>query len=627
MSHPRKVWIVFAAALVVVVAAMGYLSAVAVRLDDERAEARRARREVVAEARRARREVEAKARREAELEESVRLSLWRMDGALTATVAQESTRPFFEYSPFYKPNDACTSAYVPVAPGSVILPSPLLWQDPPLVLLHFAIASDGTVSSPQVVPKPTDNPATSGRLSTARAARAAQRLKDLKAVLARADLASVLPAPPTAPAQAEPNVAIAALGNKTTGLLRQGQAALNGNEFNARNYNNAVANSQSFQYAQNRDLVSARTLREGAARSIWLGKNLLLARRVARGNETHVVGCWLDWAAMRPWLLGYVHDLLPEAQLVAVSSNGQADYDRRLVSLPLRLVPGPVPVSPLVAAAPPLVAAVSPDDLSTLVASLGAAWAGVLLAAGAVAAMLHGVLSLSQRRAVFATAVTHELRTPLTSMRMYTEMLADGTVTDDDKRADYLNTLHAQTGRMCHLVENVLEYAQIESGQAAAVAATDVTAGQLLDRARPRLDQRAEQAGMELLFEVGHDAAGAMLHVDPTAVEQVLFNLVDNACKYACGAADKRIHLEVRAGGGLVELSVRDHGPGIPAGDAGRIFHPFTKARRDQAGTSGGVGLGLAIGRTATRRMGGRLVCRPAGDQGACFVLSLPRKR
>ena len=74
MSHPRKVWIVFAAALVVVVAAMAFLSAVAVRLDNDRIATKR----------------------QAELEESVRLSLWRMDGALTALVSQESTRPVFE---------------------------------------------------------------------------------------------------------------------------------------------------------------------------------------------------------------------------------------------------------------------------------------------------------------------------------------------------------------------------------------------------------------------------------------------------------------------------------------------------------------------------------------------------
>jgi len=589
MSHPRRVWIVFAAALLVVVAAMGYVSVVAVGLDRDRRQAKR----------------------QAELEESVRLALWRMDGALTATVAQESTRPFFEYQPFYQPNDTYTPAFMPVPRGSVVLPSPLLWQDPPLVRLHFAIAPDGTVSSPQVVARPTDNPAVSGRLSTDRAALTVRRLKALKAVLARGDLASALPAPPPAPKHAEPNVTIAALDNKATGLARQGQAVLNGNEFNARFFNNAVANSQNFQYAQNRDRVWARTLREGPARGVWLGRDLVLARRVARGETEQVVGCWLDWSAMRPLLLETIEDLLPEAQLVP-ASHGRADGSRRLASLPLRLIPGPAPTSP--------------DEPDTLSVSLGAAWAGVLLAAAAIAVMLHGVLALSQRRAVFATAVTHELRTPLTSMRMYTEMLAGGHVTDGDKRTDYLNTLHAQTGRMCHLVENVLEYAQVESGRAAATAPADITAGQLLDRVRPRLEQRTEQAGMELLVEVDHDAGSRVLHADPTAVEQVLFNLVDNACKYACAAEDRRIHLEVRPARRTVEFSVRDHGPGIPASEARQVFRPFARARRDRAGTRGGVGLGLAIARTAARRMGGRLTCRGADDHGACFVLSLPHK-
>ncbi len=118
----------------------------------------------------------------------------------------------------------------------------------------------------------------------------------------------------------------------------------------------------------------------------------------------------------------------------------------------MRLEPGPAPLSE--------------TGSNPILISLAAAWGGVLLAAGAVAMMLRGVLGLSERRATFATAVTHELRTPLTSMRMYTEMLAGGQVGDETKRADYLATLHAQTGRLCGLVENVLDYAQIEAPSA-----------------------------------------------------------------------------------------------------------------------------------------------------------------
>ena len=589
MSHPRRVWIVFAAALIVVVAAMGYLSVVAVGLDRDRRGARR----------------------QAELEESVRLALWRMDGALTALVAQESARPVFEYRSFYTPNDAFTTTYHQVAPGSVMLPSPLLWQDPPLVRLHFNIAPDGTVSSPQVMPGLAENPATASRVSKRRIGQTSERLTRIRAVLARGDLAKALPALPAASPNAIPNMPLLVFGNTASGRTRGGQAVMNGTEFDARNFNNALANSQNVQYAQNRDVVSARTLRQGPARGVWLGEDLVLARRVAQGDQTRIVGCWLDWPAMRPWLLGYVQDLLPEARLAAVG-EGQSNQARRLASLPLRLVPGAAPVSP--------------DEPGTLAVSLGAAWVGVALAAVAVGAMLHGVLSLSQRRAVFATAVTHELRTPLTSMRMYTEMLAGGLVADD-KRAGYLETLHVQTGRLCHLVENVLEYAQLESGRSAASAAADITARDLLDRARPRLDARAEQMGMTLGVAVDDDAATPALHVDPTAVEQILFNLVDNACKYAADADDRRIEIAVRTAGGAVEFSVRDYGPGIIAADVARIFRPFYKARCDAAGTGGGVGLGLAISRQAAQRMGGQLTCRRVEGPGACFVLTLRSPR
>ena len=590
MSHPRRVWIVFAAALIVVVAAMGYLSVVAVGLDRDRRAARQ----------------------QAELEESVRLALWRMDGALTALVAQESARPVFEYRSFYTPNDAFTTTYRQVAPGSVVLPSPLLWQDPPLVRLHFNVAPDGTVSSPQVMPGLAENPATASRVSKSRIGQTSERLTQIRAVLARGDLASALPAPPADSGDAMPNMPLLVFGNSASGRTRGGQSSLNTMEFNARFFNNAVANGQNVQYAQNRDVVSARTLREGPARGVWLGDDLVLARRVAQGDQMRIVGCWLDWQAMRPWLLGYVQDLLPEARLIA-ASGGQSNQARRLASLPLRLVPGAAPVSP--------------DEPDTLAVSLGAAWIGVVLAAAAVGAMLHGVLSLSQRRAVFATAVTHELRTPLTSMRMYTEMLAAGLVADADKRADYLDTLHTQTGRLCHLVENVLEYAQLESARPGAAAASDVAAGDLLDRAGPRLDQRAEQAGMTLVVTVDAAAAGRTLHVDPTGVEQILFNLVDNACKYAADADDRRIEVVVRTAGRGVEFSVGDHGPGIGGADAARIFRPFYKARRDAAGTSGGVGLGLAISRQAAKRMGGQLTCRRIEGQGACFVLTLRPSR
>src|SRR4029450_11528739 len=94
------------------------------------------------------------------------------------------------------------------------------------------------------------------------------------------------------------------------------------------------------------------------------------------------------------------------------------------------------------------------------------AWGCMMLAVAAVMMLLQGPLSLSQRRGAFVSAVTHELRTPLTTFKMYSEMLADGMVTEENKRQQYLATLCSEANRLSHLVENVLAYARLERGSA-----------------------------------------------------------------------------------------------------------------------------------------------------------------
>ena len=88
-----------------------------------------------------------------------------------------------------------------------------------------------------------------------------------------------------------------------------------------------------------------------------------------------------------------------------------------------------------------------------------------------------------------------------------------------------------------------------------------VTLAENFERFVPRLAERAADAGMEL---VGSETDGlaALVRADGS-LEQVLFNLVDNACKYAVREADRRIHLDVRRAGARLEIAVRDHGPGI----------------------------------------------------------------
>ncbi|MFN0077290.1 MAG: sensor histidine kinase [Prosthecobacter sp.] len=349
---------------------------------------------------------------------------------------------------------------------------------------------------------------------------------------------------------------------------------------------------------------------------VWLGKHLVLTREAVVDGVRLVQGVWLDWPALREAWLKEITDLFPDAHFepAANATVGvrPTDDPQRFAALPVRLMAGVIQLPPL-------------PFWTPLRKSLAIALACVLLAAAAVGMVLHGTVALSERRADFVSAVTHELRTPLTTFRLYSEMLADGMVTDETQRKTYLDTLTGEAGRLSHLVENVLAYARLERGSAKA-RAENVTIGDLLDRVLPRLKQRADDCSMEVRVHATEADRKTQLHIDAAAVEQILFNLVDNACKYAAPrAAEPVIHVEADTSGKFAMLRVRDHGGGISRDERRRIFHPFHKSADQAAHSSPGVGLGLALCRRLATALGGAITLDAAHKDGACFVLRLPK--
>ncbi len=367
-------------------------------------------------------------------------------------------------------------------------------------------------------------------------------------------------------------------------------------------------------------------------RAVWIGKELFLLRLVKLGPvgagvypsipsstpavRTAIQGVWLDAAAVKRELLAEVSDLLPEASLIPTASNGKlaglaAEDPLALVSFPLRLEPGESP-------------AVAPG-VSPLSAPLMVGWAAVLFAMLAAALLVRGVVRLSERRASFVSSVTHELRTPLTTFRLYSDLLAEGMIPDPEKRIDYLRTMRTEADRLHHLVENVLAYSRIERGSAR-TRRERIPLGDLLDRMKGRLDERAAAEGMRVEIQCDADCRSAALETDVTAVEQILFNLVDNACKYGRPEDGTGV---IRISGGVgrkrIRVAVRDDGPGIPVADAERMFRPFHKSAAQAAvARKPGVGLGLALSRRLARALGGSLVLANPGEPGAEFRLELP---
>ena len=345
----------------------------------------------------------------------------------------------------------------------------------------------------------------------------------------------------------------------------------------------------------------------GTMRAVWVGGELFLLRQVTTvlaGIVTKgVQGVWMDQEALKQRLLSEVNDLFPAADLAVAVDVSQDPL--ALVSFPFRLLHHEVP----------------PAASTTINGPLMVGWGAVFIALITASLLVHGVMRLSERRASFVSAVTHELRTPLTTFRLYSEMLESGAVREE-KRGDYLRVLSREADRLSHLVENVLSFSKIERGSARSVV-RESEIYQLLAPMRERLEARLATAGLTLKMDLENDDAARRVIVDSAALEHILFNLIDNAAKYAASGDPPQVDIEVRAAGRNMEIIVADHGPGIPQSERRRIFHAFHKSALEAAESRPGVGLGLALSRRLAKSLGGGLECVDA-KQGACFVLRLP---
>jgi signal transduction histidine kinase len=599
ISSAAKTWLGFSFCLAVALGAMAWISVTVLHLEQQQHEAQQ----------------------QAALEENIRLALWRMDSTVGALIAEENGRPYFTYRPFYAAESAYTRMYGSIDYGQVLIPSPLLTFESPHVLLHFQFGRDGLLSSPQA-PRSNDRDLAEAKYTShERIVAATERLAWLKDRLTRADLRQQSPQKLTAALPGPPTPATSSLqsankdAQQTANAPAQQIAQARQKtqvEFESR-YKGQRAQVQ-LQDVQNTVGLNVKAspvkVEQAMIQPIWVNDLLLLTRTVAIDDDNYLQGCLLDWSAMRSALLEQVADLLPHAQLEAIPSTSAQDSPRMLVSLPVKLVLGSV--------LPATIGTTSPLRLSLIIV-----WICVPAAAVAVAALLHSAIALSERRGAFVSAVTHEMRTPLTTFRMYTDMLSRGMVPEGPQRQEYLETLHAEADRLTHLVENVLAYARLERRSGAAVERLEL--GALLDRIEPRLAQRADDAGMTLERTPSNAAESVHINAEPAGVEQILFNLVDNACKYAAAAEDRTIHLQIDVDATTVRLNVRDHGPGLSREARTRLFKPFGKSAQTAANSAPVIGLGLALARRYARTMDAHLTVEDQASSGTCFTLALGR--
>ncbi len=221
-------------------------------------------------------------------------------------------------------------------------------------------------------------------------------------------------------------------------------------------------------------------------------------------------------------------------------------------------------------------------------------------------------------RDVLLDSLSHDLRTPLASIAGAATALLDlGDKMGEAERREMLQSIDEETQRLTRFVANMIDMSRIEAGGLKVARdwldVADIVQG-AVERARRAFPAQAVRVSLATDLP--------LVRGDARLIEQVLFNLIDNAHKYA-GEAPAAIH--ARRDGKDVVISVTDEGPGIKPTDLERVFEKFYRGGRPD-GRKPGAGLGLSICRRLVEAMGGTIVAQSPAikRRGARFIVRLP---
>lgn len=247
----------------------------------------------------------------------------------------------------------------------------------------------------------------------------------------------------------------------------------------------------------------------------------------------------------------------------------------------------------------------------------------VLLNAGLVAVALVQMgreSAFLRRRAEFVAGFSHEARSPLATIRLYVQGLRFGCISDPEKRDWALDIVDRESRRLVHMVANFLSHGGREEG----VLRLSPHPVEISDEVRAFAASVRSEVGERdaaIRVECEHPL---WVRADPTALQQVLRNLVENALKY--GPEGQSIRIGAARVNGLLELWVDDEGPGVPPSERDTIVEPFVRTPAAIQSGAGGSGLGLSVVRELVLLQGGTVAAEAAGHggSGARVIIRLP---
>jgi len=225
-----------------------------------------------------------------------------------------------------------------------------------------------------------------------------------------------------------------------------------------------------------------------------------------------------------------------------------------------------------------------------------------------------------RQREEFLNVAAHELRTPLTSLKGFAELtmqrIEQGRLQDPQQLHRALETIDQQVDRLAALASQLLDISRIESG-ALRLEPQPVDLVPLTRNMVERMQSTTTRHTLSLQAPPELRA-----RVDPLRIEEVLYNLIDNAIRYSPKGGPVEVELSL-PDPGTVRIAVRDFGIGVPPEQRQRLFTRFFQASKRPAG---GLGLGLYVSRSIVERHGGQIRAEFPPDGGSRFIVTLPRE-
>jgi len=220
----------------------------------------------------------------------------------------------------------------------------------------------------------------------------------------------------------------------------------------------------------------------------------------------------------------------------------------------------------------------------------------------------------------FISTVTHELRTPLTSIRAFSEILNDNPRLEDGQRAKFLGIIIKESERLTRLINQVLDLAKIESGNAE-WNTSDIDLREVIEDAITAVSQLFKEGNIELKVQLPRQAP--QIVADRDRLMQVMLNLLSNAAKF-CERPDGIVIVTLGRQDGFLRVDVTDNGIGIRPADQALIFDKFRQVGDTLTQKPKGSGLGLAISRQIIDHFGGRLWVTSQPGAGSTFSFTVP---